>query len=69
VGGASTLVGGVGRFEGTLAHPTLLDDLLGQIRHANLAGPPGVEGRFDRGADVVGVNVAVVETVAADDDD
>src|SRR5665213_3636533 len=51
------------------ANPALLDDLVGEVGDANLTRSPGVEGGFDRGADVVGVDVAVVETVAANDDD
>ncbi len=34
-----------------------------------LRGPPGIERRLDRGADVVGVDVAVPQALAADDDD
>ena len=60
---------GVGLHGTALAHPAFLDDLFGEVGDADVAGPSGVERRFDGRADVVGVDVAVVEAVAADDDD
>ena len=58
-----------GEGERALADPALLDHLLGEVGDPDPARATHVEGRLDRGADVVGVDVAVVEAVAADDDD
>ena len=44
-------------------------DLLEQVGDPDVAGPAGVDGGLDRGADVVGVDVAVPDAVAADDHD
>ena len=52
-----------------LADPALLLDLLGEVGDPDVAGPAGVECRLDRRADVVGVDVAVPQAVAADHDD
>ena len=52
-----------------LPHPALLLDLLPEVGDPDLAGPAGLEGGLDGGTDVVGVDVAVPQAVAADDDD
>ena len=52
-----------------LANPGLLLDLVEQVGDTDVAGPAGVEGGLDRGADVVGVDVAVPQAVASDDHD
>ena len=52
-----------------LAHPALLLDLLVEVGDADPCGAPGVHARLDGRADVVGVDVAVPQPVAADDDD
>ena len=52
-----------------LAHPLLLLDLLEQVGDADLARAPGLDAGLDRATDVVGVDVAVPEAVATDDDD
>ena len=52
-----------------LAHPALLFDLLDEVGDADLVRAARVDAGFDRGADVVRVDVAVPEAVAADDDD
>ena len=52
-----------------LAHPALLFDLLDQVGDADRVRAARVDAGFDRGADVVGVHVAVPDAVAADDDD
>ena len=52
-----------------LAHPALLLDLLEEVGDPDLPGPADVDGGLDGGADVVGVDVAVPDAVAADDDD
>ena len=54
---------------GALGDPTFLGDLLEQIGHPNPTGPPRIDSRFDRGADVVGVDVTVPQTVTADHHD
>ena len=56
-------------FGAALADPPLFNDLFGQVRHADLTRSSGVERGFHGGPDVVGVDVAVVEAVATDDDD
>jgi hypothetical protein len=53
-----------------LAQGVLLGDLLEQVGHPDLLRPATeVERDLDGGADVVGVDVAVPQAVAADDDD
>ena len=55
-----------------LADPALLLDLVElveQVGDPDLAGSTDLDGGLDRGADLVGVDVAVVDAVAADDDD
>ena len=52
-----------------LAYPALLFDLVAQVRHPDLAGPADLDGRLYGLAHVVGVDVAVVQAVAAHDDD
>ena len=54
---------------GGVADPALLLDLLEQVGHPDLAGAAAVQGGLDGVADVVGVDVAVPEAVAADDHD
>ncbi len=61
--------GATGRRRRGFAHPAFLLDLFGQVGDPDLARTPGVEGRFNRGADVVGVDVAIPQPVPADDDD
>ena len=60
---------GLGLGAGRLAYPPLLLDLLPQVGHPDAAGPAGLEGRLDGGADVVGVDVAVPQAFAAHHDD
>ena len=52
-----------------LAHPALLLDLLVEVGHPDAVRPPGVHAGLDGRADVVGVDVAVPQAVAADHDD
>ena len=52
-----------------LSDPALLDHLLDQVGHADLARPSDVERCLDGLADLVGVDVAVVEPVSAHHDD
>ena len=52
-----------------LTDPALLFDLVEQVGDPDVAGTPAVDGRLDGRADVVGVDVAVPQPVAADDDD
>ena len=67
---AQVTVATVAPTSGGLALGVLGGDLLEQIGDADLARPPvAVEGGLDGGADVVGVDVAVPDPVAADDDD
>jgi hypothetical protein len=54
---------------GGVTDPPLLFDLLVQVGDPDVPGPAGVEGRFDGGADVVGMDVAVPQTLAADHHD
>src|SRR5690606_2629776 len=52
-----------------LPHPPLLLDLLHEVGDADLPGAPAVDARLDGRPDVVGVDVAVPDAVAAHDDD
>ncbi len=63
------LGGDAARRPGALPDPALLLDLLGEVGDPDVAGPAGVEGRLDGGPDVVGVDVAVPQAVAAHHDD
>ncbi|CAB4608633.1 unannotated protein [freshwater metagenome] len=51
------------------AHPALLLEFVEKIRHADALRPSDLDGGFDRRTDVVGVDVAVPETVPADNND
>ena len=76
---ATTLVTGVGpsgacdgpeaSIAGTLADPTLLFDLLHQVGDPDGPGAAGVQAGLDGRADLVGVDVAVPQPVAADHHD
>ena len=52
-----------------LAYPALLLDLLHEVGDANLPGAAGVESGLNGRADVIGVDVAVPQAVAAHHDD
>ncbi len=52
-----------------LAHPLLLFDLFEQVGDPDVARPARDDAGLDRGTDVVGVDVAVPQPLAADDDD
>lgn len=51
------------------ADPTFLFHLFEQVGHPDVAGAPGVQRRFHRSPDVVGVDVAVPQPVPTDDHD
>ena len=57
-----------GRAHGS-AHPELLLDLLEQVGDTDLARTTGVDTRLHGGADVIGVDVTVPDTLATDHDD
>ena len=67
--GPSPSRGAGARGAGALAHPPLLLDLLVEVGHPDALRPPGVQAASMAGADVVGVDVAVPQAVAADHDD
>ena len=60
---------GLGLGAGRLPYPPLLFDLLPEVGDPDAAGPAGLQGRLDGGADVVGVDVAVPQAFAAHHDD
>ena len=62
-------VGTPGAGAQALADPPFLLHLAGQVGDPDLAGAAGLDARLDRRADVVGVDVAVPQPVAADDHD
>ena len=52
-----------------LTDPLLFLDLVEEVGDADAPGSPGLDAGLDRGADVVGVDMAVPHAVTTDDDD